>query len=165
MPEYSKDRIESLIDGTIPFNDAKDMMSAYKDSDRFDKYREILQERADWDDTILLPLTDHLYVVNNGTRRVTKCDCGHEFGDYRENWKHEALINVRDDRQDLQEIYPEAMHSDPEWMVLREYFCPGCKTQLEVEAVPPGYPIVFDFRPYIDDFYEDWLDRKAPDKQ
>ncbi|WP_277524212.1 acetone carboxylase subunit gamma [Natrinema salsiterrestre] len=64
----------------------------------------------------------------------------------------------------LQEIYPEAMHSDPEWMVLREYFCPGCKTQLEVEAVPPGYPIVFDFRPYIDDFYEDWLGRKAPDK-
>lgn len=165
MPEYSKERIESLIDGTIPFDDAKDMMSAYKDSNRFDKYREILQERADWDDTILLPLTDRLYVVNNGSDRVTKCDCGHDFGDYRENWKHEALINVRDSRQDLQEIYPRAMHSDPEWMVLREYFCPGCKTQLEVEAVPPGYPIIFDFQPYIDDFYEDWLGRKAPDKQ
>lgn len=164
MPEYSKQRLESLIDGTIPFDDAKEMMSAYKDSDRFDKYREILQERVEWDDTILLPLTDHLYVVNNGSSRVTKCDCGQEFGDFRENWKHEALINVRDSRQDLQEIYPKAMHSDPDWMVLREYFCPGCKTQLEVEAVPPGYPIVFDFRPYIDDFYEDWLGRKAPDK-
>lgn len=165
MPEYSKERIESLIDGTIPFDDAKDMMSAFKDSGRFDKYREILQERTDWDDTILLPLTDHLYVVNNGGDRVTKCDCGQEFGDYQENWKHEALINVRDSSQDLQEIYPKAMHSDPDWMVLREYFCPGCKTQLEVETVPPGYPIIFDFQPYIDDFYEDWLGKPAPDKQ
>lgn len=165
MPEYSKQRIESLVDGTIPWEDAKEMMSSYKDESRFETYREILQERADWNETILLPLTDHLYVVSSDGERVTKCDCGHEFGDYRENWKLDALVNVRDTREELQEIYPESMHSDPDWMVLREYFCPGCKRQLEVESVPPGYPVVFDFEPYIDEFYEEWLGRAAPDQQ
>lgn len=165
MPEYSTERIKSLIDGTIPWEDAKQMMSAYKDPDRFEKYREIHQERVEWDETILLPLTDQLYVVDSDGERVTKCTCGHEFGDFKENWKLEALINVRDSREELQEIYPEAMHSDPDWMILREYYCPGCKTQLEVEAVPPGYPVVFDFLPYIDDFYEDWVGHPAPDRQ
>lgn len=165
MPEYSTERIEALIDGEIPWDDAKEMMSSYKDSDRFLKYREILQKRADWEETILLPLTDHLYVVGGDDGRVVKCDCGQEFGDYRENWKHEALINVRDSEDDLQEVYPKAMHSDPDWMVLREFFCPECHRQLEVEAVPPGYPLVFDFQPYIDEFYEEWIGRPAPDNQ
>lgn len=163
MPEYSKDRIESLVDGTLPWADAREMMSAYKDGDRFEKYREILQGQVDWDEPILLPLSDHLYVVAADGERLVKCDCGHEFGDYRENWKLDALINVRDTREDLQDIYPRAMHSNPDWMVLREYYCPGCSTQLEVEAVPPGYPIVFDFLPYIDEFYSEWLDIPLPD--
>lgn len=165
MSTYSKERIEALIDGDIPWDDAKEMMSSYKDSDRFEKYREILQQRADWDETILLPLTDHLYVVAGDDGRVVKCDCGQEFGDYRENWKREALVNVRDSEEDLEEVYPEAMHSDPDWMVLREFFCPGCHRQLEVEAVPPGYPLVFDFRPYVDEFYEEWIGHPAPDNQ
>jgi len=42
-------------------------------------------------------------------------------------------------------------------MELREYFCPGCKSQLDVEAVPPGYPIVFNFLPDLEAFYADWL--------
>ena len=64
--------------------------------------------------------------------------------------------------EDLREIYPEKMHGDPDWNLLREYFCPGCKTLLEVEAVPPGYPIVHDFLPDLEGFYEDWLDRELP---
>jgi acetone carboxylase gamma subunit len=35
-------------------------------------------------------------------------------------------------------------------------------TQLEVEAVPPGYPVVFDFLPDIDTFYEKWLGKPVP---
>ncbi|MBY9015712.1 MAG: acetone carboxylase subunit gamma, partial [Candidatus Lokiarchaeota archaeon] len=48
---------------------------------------------------------------------------------------------------------------------LREFFCPNCFTLLDVEAVPPGYPIIFNFLPDIDAFYEKWLGRKPPDKE
>ncbi|MHA1329265.1 MAG: acetone carboxylase subunit gamma [Promethearchaeota archaeon] len=57
------------------------------------------------------------------------------------------------------------MGSDPEWMELREYYCPGCFTLLDTESVPPGYPVIFNFLPDIDAFYEKWLGRKAPDRQ
>ena len=39
-----------------------------------------------------------------------------------------------------------------------------CFTLLDVESVPPGYPTIFNFLPDIDTFYENWLERKAPDK-
>jgi acetone carboxylase gamma subunit len=72
------------------------------------------------------------------------------------------VINVRDDAESLQEIYPEKMAGDPEWNHLREYFCPGCKTLLEVEAVPPGYPVIHDFLPDLEGFYGEWLGREGP---
>ena len=54
------------------------------------------------------------------------------------------------------------MGGDPRWNHLREYFCPGCKTLLEVEAVPPGYPVVHDFLPDLEGFYTEWLRRELP---
>jgi acetone carboxylase, gamma subunit len=41
-------------------------------------------------------------------------------------------------------------------------FCLGRCTQLEVEAVPPGYPPVHDFLPDLEGFYRDWLGREVP---
>jgi len=161
MPEYEKETLEKLIDGKLSWPEVKNIMSSFKDPDRFDKYVEILQERVPWDDRILLPLGLHLYIVEKEDGpRVVKCDCGHEFGDYHENWKLEALVHVRDTEEKLQEVYPPLMHSNPEWVVLREYYCPGCKTQLEVEAVPPGYPVIFDFQPDLETFYREWLGRE-----
>ena len=60
--------------------------------------------------------------------RVVKCDCGHEFCDYRENWKLQAKIFVRDTEEKMNEIYPKLMSPDPEWQVIREYYCPSCAT-------------------------------------
>jgi acetone carboxylase gamma subunit len=160
MPIYPKDVIRDLIDGNLPWQAAKPIMSEFKDADRFAIYVEILQDRVPWKERILLPIGEHLYIVQKGegaAGRVVKCDCGHEFGPATESWKLGALVYVRDDRESLDEIYPGARKCDPEWMELREYYCPGCKTQLEVEAVPPGYPVVFDFEPDIDGFYRDWL--------
>jgi acetone carboxylase gamma subunit len=34
--------------------------------------------------------------------------------------------------------------------------------QLEVEALPPGYPVVHEFLPDIEGFYEAWLERPVP---
>jgi acetone carboxylase gamma subunit len=164
-----KQTLEDLIDEKLPRAQVRAIQSGYKDTDRFDKYLEILQERVAWNDRIVLPFGEHLYIVRSAEgpssespSYVIKCDCGHEFCDYRENWKLEALINVRDSVEELREIYPDKMHGDPQWNVLREYFCPGCKTLLEVEAVPPGYPPVHDFVPDLEGFYNDWLGRPLP---
>jgi acetone carboxylase gamma subunit len=45
---------------------------------------------------------------------------------------------------------------------LREFFCPGCKTLLEVDAAPPGYPISHDFLPDLEGFYREWLGASCP---
>ena len=155
--------LADLVDEKLPRGQVRAIQSAYKDPDRFDKYLELLQERAAWDDRIVLPFGEHLYIVSKGSGRyVVKCDCGHDFCDHRENWKLEALINVRETDEELREIYPDKMHGDPRWNVLREYFCPGCKTLLEVEAVPPGYPVIHDFVPDLEGFYQEWLGRELP---
>lgn len=163
MKSYPKDVIADLIDGRLPWNQTHAIMSAYKDEDRFFKVLEILQERVSWPERILLPIGEHLFIVQKNDERIVKCDCGHEFGDYRSNWKLNALINVRNDRASIEELYPGREAFDPEWMELREFICPGCATLLEVEVAAPGYPIVFDFLPDMEGFYRDWLGAPLPE--
>jgi len=164
MSKYTKEQIARLIDGTLDWETIHRMLSSPKDPERFVTYIEILQERVKWDDKILLPLGPHLFIVQkpNG-ERVTKCDCGYEFGDYRKNWKLKAAIYVRDDEEKMSEIYPKLMQPDTSWNVLREYYCPGCATLLEVESVPPLYPVIHDFEPDLETFYNDWLGIPLPD--
>ena len=157
MSSYPKDLIRDLIDGRLPWQTTKQVMSDFKDDGRFETYLEILQERVPWKERILLPLGEHLYIVQKGKDRIVKCDCGHEFGLYTENWKLAASIYVRDNEEKLEEIYPGDRKCDPNWMEIREYYCPACLTQLETEAVTPGYPVVFDFVPDLEGFYRDWL--------
>jgi acetone carboxylase, gamma subunit len=174
--KLDKDILRDLVDEKLPRAQVRAIQSGYKDADRFDKYIAVLQEKVPWAEEIVLPFGEHLYIVRSGGEApdrsdegpgsgqyMIKCDCGHEFCDYRENWKLEALVNVRQTVEDLREIYPDKMHGDPEWNVLREYFCPGCKTLLDVEAVPPGYPPIHDFVPDLEGFYDDWLGRHLPD--
>jgi acetone carboxylase gamma subunit len=93
---------------------------------------------------------------------LTRCDCGHWFGDWRSNWKLDAVVYLRRTAEALREVFPEHGHCDPEWMELREYYCPSCARQLEVEALPPGYPIVHEFLPDLEGFYTTWLGRELP---
>ena len=163
--EYSKQDLKDLYDGKLPWDKIKEIMSRPKDDDRFDKYVEILQERVPWPERILLPLGEHLYVVQKGKERIVKCDCGHEFGDYRRNWKLSALIFARDTREKLEEIYPGIRCPDPSLCEVREYYCPKCASLLKVESVPVSYPIIFDFLPDIDAFYRDWLGKPLPEEK
>jgi len=164
VAEFHKADIEKLIDGVLPWPAVQDMMKSPKDLDRFDKYVEILQSRVPWSERILLPLTPMLMIVAKDGARIVKCRCGHEFGDYRINWKLSALIHVRDDDSSLGEIYQGRELPDAAWMQLREYVCPGCGSHLEVEAVPRGCPPDFDFLPDLDTFYRKWLKRPLPDE-
>ena len=166
MAKVDKGLVEQLIEGTISREDARSLLKMdQKDPERFWTYLEALQERMPWDDTILLRIADHLYIVRkeNGDR-VVKCDCGQEFGDYRANWKLSALIRLRETPEEIEEIYyPSQACPDPEWVVIREFYCPGCAAQLAVEVVPPGYPIVFEMLPDLDRFYRDFVERPLAD--
>jgi acetone carboxylase, gamma subunit len=152
------DTLRDLVDEKLPRARVRAIQSAYKDPGRFDQYVALLQARAAYDDAIVLPFGEHLNIVaKGGGRYVVKCDCGNEFCDYRENWKLEALLRVRATEEELRELYPEKMTGDPRYSQLREFFCPGCKTLLEVDSAPPGYPISHDFLPDLEGFYRDWL--------
>jgi acetone carboxylase, gamma subunit len=155
---YDKGTIADLVDGTLPWKQVKDMMSSYKDPDRFIKYLEVLQERVPWGDRILLSLGPHLFIVKKEDGRVvTKSRSGFEFGDYRKNWKLQARIFVRKTKEQYREIYTEMTHADPQWMELREFYDPLDGTLLDIETVPPGYPLVHSFEPDLDTFYTQWL--------
>lgn len=163
MAKYDKKTIEELVDGSIEFFKLKEMLSGFKDPERFDLYMEILQERVPWKEKILLPAGLHLYIVaKEDGERVIKCDCGHEFCEASDNWKLHALVYVRDTEEKLEEIYPKLLAPDPAWQVIREYYCPSCGVQLEVENVAPWYPVIKEFEPDIDAFYNEWLGRPVP---
>ena len=154
MKTYDKETISDLIDGKLKWKRLKEIISSEKDADRFEKVVEILQERLGWKEKIVLPLSEHLYIVEKNKKYIIKCDCGYEFCDYRENFKTKCKVILRDTVELMEEIYPPYMHSDPELMELREYCCPGCFTLLEIEAVPPGYPVIFNFLPDLESLYE-----------
>ena len=165
MPKYDIREIERLVDGKLPWPRVQEIMKDAKDDDRFEKWVEILQGRVSWSEKILLPLTPSLFIVQKAKDRIVKCRCGHEYGDYRVNWKLSALISVRDTEEKLREVYRGSEQPDLTWVQIREYYCPGCGAQLEVEAVPRGCPPDFEFLPDLDTFYRDWLGRPLPDEQ
>jgi acetone carboxylase gamma subunit len=113
----------------------------------------------------LLPIGLHLCIVElPDGRRVTKSDSGFVFGDYRENWKLAARVRVRGSFEEMYGIYPEKMSPNPGWNVLREYYDPINFSLLDVESVPPGYPVVHDFLPDLEGFYRDWLGQPLADE-
>jgi acetone carboxylase gamma subunit len=162
MPTYPKDVVADLIEGKLPWEQTKRIQSSFKDTDRFDTYIEVLQEKVPWSERILLPIGEHLTIVQKGSEPVVKCDCGHEYGPYTQNWKLNALIYVRDTVEKLQELYPGHKACEPSLQEVREFICPGCGTVHEVEAVPPGYPVNFDFLPDLEGFYTEILGRPLP---
>ena len=164
----SKEMLADLMDGRLEDDYVQRLQRMRrKDGDRFWTYLEVLQSRVSWPNKILLRLSDHLYIVRreDGTGRIVKCDCGHEFGDYRVNWKVAARVRVRRTQAEFEEVYtPRYAIPEPEWMTIREYFCPGCVAQLAVEVVPPGYPPLFDMLPDLDTLYRDYLGRPLEDE-
>lgn len=168
MPEeVSKETLELLVDGKLPWEEVKKLLRMHdKGETRFWNYLEILQERVPWKEKMLLPLTDHLYIVRKEDgSRVVKCGCGHEYGDYRINWKFGCDVYVRKSTEEFAEVYTiDPCPIDPQLVEIREYYCPTCSTQLAVENVPPGYPPLFDMLPDLDTFYREWLGRPLEDE-
>jgi len=154
--------LEDLKDEKLPWPQLHSLISDHKDKNRFFIMIDMLNDRVSFKEKIILPLSEHLYIVKKDGDYVVKCDCGHEFCGYEENWKLEAMIYVRDTEEKLLEIYPKMMTGSPDWSELREFYCPGCMSLLEVDAVPPGYPVIFDFKPDLKAFYEECLGVPLP---
>jgi len=156
----SKALIKQLVEGTIDKDNSTRLLKMdRKDKDRFFNYIAVLQEQARWDDRILMRLGDKVYIVINAERqRIVKCECGHEFCDYRKNWKLQCKIRTRRTLDEMQQVYDLAPAvPEPGWQEIREFFCPSCASQLAVEIVAPGYPIVFEMLPDLDKFYREYL--------
>ena len=61
---FTRENFKLLIDGKLPWEEVKKAIRlSPKDADRFEKYIEILQGKAPWEDRILLRISDHLYIV------------------------------------------------------------------------------------------------------
>jgi acetone carboxylase, gamma subunit len=163
---YTQDQINHMVDGKLDWDTTLRMLSMPKDADRFQKYVKALQAKVSFQDQIVLPLGPHLFIVSetNSKRWVTKCDCGHVFCDYQENWKMFANIYVRDTKDAMSEVYPDLMSPDTKWQVYREFTCPECGTMHDVEAPTPWYPVIHDFEPDIEAFYKDWLGLPLPER-
>jgi acetone carboxylase gamma subunit len=157
-----RDTLAAMLDEKLSRREVKDIQSGYKDPDRFDKWIDVLQERVSYDDKIVLPLGEGLNVVRSDGELMICCDCGHEFCTHDANWKMDAVVYVRDTDESMREVFPKMAHADPEWTELREYYCPSCARQLEVEALPPGFPVAHEFLPDVEGFYKGWLGREVP---
>lgn len=149
---WSKEILKKLAEGKLESEALLELQRSAKEEDRYERLLEAEQERVSWPDKIVLCLQEHLYVVERNGQRVVKCSCGQEFGDYRQNWKLNALVFARDTEEKLEEIYRGPRKPDPQWCILREFYCPGCGTQLDVETVMPGYPFVFNFLPDFESY-------------
>jgi acetone carboxylase gamma subunit len=148
MSEPDADRVlRDLVDGTIDPNQLRDLQRR-KRPGRFMQIREVEQERVPWNDHILVVLQEHLYVVESEPTPIVKCLCGYEFGDYQRNWKESALVYERDPQDG--EVFAPPRGASSEWVVLREFYCPGCGAQLDVEVCPSIYPFVHNFVPNLD---------------
>ena len=169
MEQVKKQIVEQLVSGDISREESRRLLKMDpKDPERFWTYLEVLQDRVEWKDKILLRISDHLYIVKKVEtgERLVKCDCGHELGDYRANWKTEANVRVRETQEEMDKVYfPATAAPEPEWNEIREFFCPSCFTQIGVEVVPPGYPLLFEFLPDLDRFYRDFLGRPLDDEE
>jgi N-methylhydantoinase B len=88
----------------------------------------------------LTPYVD--IVIDEKGRKLSICSqCGFAYCEAHDNFKLYCLIYERDPS----DFHPGRLAYDKEWCVFREFYCPSCASQIEVEAVAPGTPILNDY--------------------
>jgi N-methylhydantoinase B/oxoprolinase/acetone carboxylase alpha subunit len=87
-----------------------------------------------------IPLTPYVKIAKGekGGKVATCVQCGYAYCDAHENFKLYCLIYDRDPA----EIYPGSWAPKKDWMIFREFYCPGCGAQVEVEGTGVGTPII-----------------------
>lgn len=155
----------ALVNRQLAWPDLLKLMRQPKSPKRFDETVAAMQALVDWKEPILLPLGENLFVVAKNGKAIIKTAAGAELCAWNENWKMKCRVIVRRTRADLEEIYPpEHLSIDTDLMELREWYCPVSGTLLDVDCVPPAYPVEIDFTPDLEAFYKDWLGKPLPVK-
>lgn len=155
----------ALVDRQLAWPDLLKLMRQPKSTTRFDETIAAYQAKMSWKEPILLPLGENLFIVAKAGRAIIKTTAGAELCAWNENWKMKCRVIVRRSRADLEEIYPaEHLTIDTDLVELREWYCPVSGTLLDVDCVPPAYPVEIDFTPDLEAFYTQWLGRKLPVK-
>ena len=152
--------VEALLRRELSWPELLRIMREPKEATRFDQAVAAYQKMVPWSEPILLPLAEHLFIVAKDGRAVVKTACGEDLCPWPENWKMRCRIFVRDSRERLTAVYPaEHLTIDPGLVELREFICPRCGTLLDVDCVPPAYPVEMEFVPDLEGFYKEWLGR------
>lgn len=147
--KYIKDLIERRNSRKLP---APAMEHHDEMLDFSNGYRELIKKEEQWFakdlqptgkvkiEKLILSLTPYLNIVGNseGEKIVVCSKCEFVYCSVAESWKGSCLIYERDPA----DLRPENSAHDKDWCIYREFYCPGCGTQVEVEACPPGAPIM-----------------------
>lgn len=84
-------------------------------------------------------IAEYLQAVPNNGHRVVQCTwCGHQLARTDENWKDQAVQRIAP----LSSSGP--LRFDNATFHLREYFCPGCATVLDVEVTAADMQPLYD---------------------
>ena len=90
----------------------------------------------------LFDLSPYIFVGESkqGKKIIFCKNCGFGFCDAKENYKLHGLIYERDP----EDIYQKRLAPDKEWGLYREFYCPECGVQYEVEQCPPCMTVIPD---------------------
>jgi acetone carboxylase, gamma subunit len=161
--ESSQNVTNALVRRELAWPELLKLMREPKSETRFDESIAAHQANVDWEEQILLPLGENLFIVAKEGRAIVKTTAGAELGPWNGNWKMRCKVIVRRTREDLLEVFPEAdLSIDPDLVELREWYCPASGTLLDVDCVPPTFPVEVDFTPDLETFYRDWLHKPLP---
>jgi len=163
--QTSLDVTRALHKRELAWPDLFKLMREPKSTTRFDETVTALQESVTWKERILMPLGENLFIVAKDGRAIIKTRAGAELCAWNENWKMKCRVIIRNTPAALKKIFPpEHLTIDVKLVELREWICPKSGTLLDVDCVPPTYPVEIDFVPDLKAFYEEWLGRKLPVK-
>ena len=159
----SREVTRSLVHRELAWPDLFKLMRDPKSPDRFDEMIAVRQAMVPWKNRILLPLGENLFIVAKNGKAIIKTLAGAELCAWNENWKMHCRVRIRKNSADFNKIFPpEHMTIDPELVEIREWICPKSGMLIDVDCVPPTYPVEIDFTPDLEAFYTDWLGRKLP---
>ncbi len=97
-------------------------------------------------------ITEYLE-VDLATERWHCRRCGHDIGDARRPYKEGCLAWARDPATLFPPHIEGSRYSfapDAALCMVVEFYCPGCGTLVETEALPPGHPPTVDLELDID---------------
>ena len=77
-----------------------------------------------------------------GKDTIVCTKCGHDFGSAKGNFK-DGAVQREVPLQESAEHFPPPGETR---FVLREFYCPGCATMLEVDMVQPGESNLWDIQ-------------------